>query len=150
MLRKWMVFGLSAGILIAFAGAGFGLTDDESELEKVMEKVNKANNAIKKGVRTPVAFKKMHKDIAKRSKELVKLAKESKPIKDSVSRAKDVANPQKKWDEMMDDFIAKSETLEGTANKSEPDYDDTKKAFSALSKTCSDCHKVFRVEDEKF
>ncbi len=150
MLRKWMVFGLSAGILIAFAGAGFGLTDDESELEKVMEKVNKANNAIKKGVRTPVAFKKMHKDIAKHSKELFKLAKESKPIKDSVGRAKNEANPQKKWDQMMDDFIEKSEKLAGTANKTEPDYDETKKAFSAVSKTCSDCHKVFRVEDEKF
>lgn len=150
MVRKWMVFSLSAGILVAFAGAGFGLTDDESELEKVMEKVNKASNTIKKGVRTPVAFKKMNKEVAKRSKELVKLAKESKPIKEAVERAKNEANPQKKWDEMMDDFIEKSEELAKTANKSEPDYDDTKKAFSAVSKTCSACHKVFRVEDEKF
>lgn len=149
MPRKWMVFALSAGVLVSIAGIGFALDDDESPLEKVMEKVNKQNTALKKGTRNPVAFKKMSKDVAKASKEMLKLAKEAKPLKDALSKAKNEANPQKKWDELMDVFIDTSKTLSETANKTDPDYDDTKKAFSAVTKSCSDCHMVFRV-DENF
>lgn len=149
MLRKWMVFALSAAVLVSVAGLGFALDDDESPLGKVMEKVNKQSNAIKKGTRNPVQFKKSSKDVAKSSKELVKLAKESKPFKEALGKAKNEANPQRKWDELMDSFIASSEKLSETAGKPAPDYDDTKKAFSAVSKTCTECHQVFRV-DENF
>jgi cytochrome c556 len=144
-----MVFALSAGLIVSVAGIGFALDDEESPLEKVMEKVNKASNAIKKGTRNPVTYKKSSKDVAKQSKELLKLAKESKPLKEALGKAKNEANPQKKWDELMDAFIASSETLSKTAAKDEPSYDDTKKAFGAVSKTCSECHQVFRV-DENF
>ena len=149
MLRKWMVFALSAAVLVSIAGAGFSIADDESPLEKVMEKVNKHSNAIKKGTRNLVQFKKSQKDVAKSSKELVKLAKESKPFKDALGKAKNEANPQKKWDELMDSFIESSEKLSDVAGKASPDYDDTKKAFGAVSKTCTECHTVFRV-DENF
>jgi cytochrome c556 len=149
MLRKWMVFALSAGVIVSVAGLGFALDDDESPLEKVMEKVNKNSNAIKKGTRNPVQFKKSSKDVAKSSKELVKLAKESKPLKEALGKAKNEPNPQKKWDELMDNFIASSEKLSETAGKEPPDYNDTKKAFGAVSKTCTECHTVFRV-DENF
>jgi cytochrome c556 len=147
MLRKWMVFALSAGILVSITGAGFSGADDESELGKLMEKVNKENNALKKGTRNPVSFKKSQKDVAKSSKELVKLAKEAKPFKDALGKAKNEANPQQKWNELMDAFIDKSEVLNQTANKPTPDYTATKNAFSAVSKTCADCHQVFRVEE---
>jgi cytochrome c556 len=149
MLRKWTVFALSAGILIAIAGAGFGLDDDESPLGKVMEKVNKQKNAIYKGTRNLVSYKKSHKDVATSSKELVKLAKEAKPLKDALAKAKNEANPQQKWNELMDAFIGKSEELSEVAGKSSPDYNNTKKAFSAVTKTCTECHTVFRV-DENF
>ncbi len=150
MVRKWMVFALSAGILVSIAGAGFsGADDEETELGKVMEKVNKANNALKKGTRNPVQFKKSQKDVAKSAKELHKLAKEAKPLKDALAKAKNEANPQQKWNELMDAFIDKSEELSEVAGKSSPDYADTKKAFSAVTKTCTECHQVFRV-DENF
>lgn len=147
MFRKWTVFALSAGILVAIAGAGFSGSDDESELGKLMEKVNKTSNALKKGTRTPVVFKKSTKDVAKHSKELVKLAKESKPFKDALGKAKNEKDPQAKWNELMDAFIDKSEKLRDEAVKESPDYDGTKKAFNAVSKSCSDCHNVFRVEE---
>jgi cytochrome c556 len=149
MLRKWMIFALSAGVMLAIAGATFSADDEESELEKVMEKVNKNSNTIKQGTRNPVNFTKKQKDVAKASKELVKLAKQSKPLKDALGKAKNEANPQQKWNELMDAFITSSEKLSETANKGEPSYNDTKKAFSAVSKTCSECHQVFRV-DENF
>ena len=65
MLRKWMVFALSAGIIVSVAGIGFAFDDEESPLGKLMEKVNKASNAIKKGTRNPVTYKKSSKDVAK-------------------------------------------------------------------------------------
>ena len=155
MIRKWTVFALSAGLLLAIAGAGFGLADDdeESPLGKVMEKVNKQSNAIKKATRNLVSYRKSHKDVAKSSKELIKLAKEAKPLKDALAKAKNEANPQKKWDELMDSFIATSEKLSDVAGKSGADaagLADTKKAFSAVSKSCSECHTVFRVDETNF
>jgi cytochrome c556 len=147
MLRKWTVFALSAGILVSIAGVSFSGADDESELGKLMEKVNKENNELKKGTRNPVSFKKSQAKVAKSSKEMVKLAKEAKPFKDALGKAKNEANPQQKWNELMDAFIDKSEVLSKAANNASPDYDDTKKAFSAVSKTCADCHTVFRVEE---
>lgn len=148
MLRKWTIFSVSAGLLLAIAGAGFGLADDEeTELGKLMEKVQKSYAVTKKGTRNPVQFKKSTKDIAKAAKELAKLAKESKPLKDALKKAKGEADPQKKWNELSDDFVAKSEKLSEAAGKSSPDYDDTKGAVSAVNKSCTDCHGVFRVED---
>jgi cytochrome c556 len=147
MVRKWMVFALSTGVLISIAGATFSADDEETELGKIMEKVNKQNSAIKQGTRNPVTYKKKHQDVAKASKEMVKLAKEAKPLKDALTKAKNEANPQQKWNELMDAFITTSEKMKDTAGKSEPDYDDTKKAFTAVTKACADCHQVFRVDD---
>lgn len=148
MVRKWMVFALSTGLLVTIAGVGFsGDDDDDSPLEKVMEKVNKANAKIKQGTRNPSAYRKKQKEVAANAKELVKLAKASKPMKDALGKAKNEANPQEKWNTLMDAFIEKSEKLSETANKESPDYDATKKAFGAVSKTCTECHMVFRVEE---
>jgi cytochrome c556 len=150
MLRKWMVFALSAAVLVSIAGVGFVTADDESPLEKVMEKVQKENVAIKKWTRTAVAYKKSHKDVAKSSKELVKLGKEAKPLKDALGKAKNEPNPQKKWNELMDGLIGTSEKLSEVADKSTPDFDEAKKAFSAVTKACAECHSVFRVDDTNF
>jgi cytochrome c556 len=150
MLRKWSIFALSTAVLIAIAGASFSIADDkESELEKLMEKVNKQSSAIKKGTRTKVTYNKSQKDVAKSAKELAKLAKESKPHKEALDRAKNEADPQKKWNELSEAFISSSEKLSEVAGKSSPDFDDTKKAWSAVNKSCTECHQVFRV-DENF
>ena len=50
-----------------------------------MEKVNKHNSTITKGTRTKVAFAKDQKNVEKSAKELVKLAKEAKPMKDAFA-----------------------------------------------------------------
>ena len=124
MNRKWLVFPLSAGVLLVLgivAGPGlYGADDDESPLGKIMEKVNKHNSTITKGTRNKVNFAKSRKDVEKSAKELVKLGKEAKPIKDAVKKAK-VADPQKKWDEYMDDFIKTSEKLGEVTAQSERD-----------------------------
>jgi cytochrome c556 len=154
MNRKWLAFPLSAGILIVLGiAAGPGLLradDDESPLGKIMEKVQKHNLTITKAVRNKVNFAKSRKDVEKSAKELVKLAKEAKPLKDGINKAKGVTDPQKKWDEYMDEFVKTSEKLGEVAGKSDADHQVTKDAFKAVTNSCAACHKDFRVEEGSF
>ena len=152
MIRKWMVFTLSAGLLIT-VGAGVKLSqadDEESELGKVMEKVQKENAAIVKGIRNVANFKRYQKDVEKSAKELVKLAKKAKPMKDALKNAKDEKDPQKKWNEIMDDLVKNGEKFEKVVAKPETTVQQAKASYKAVSKSCSDCHTVFRVDEESF
>jgi cytochrome c556 len=151
MIRKCLLFALSAGALLGLGTlVGSSLSqaaDDEKPLEKIMEKVNKHNSTIQKGVRSKVAFVKAQKDVEKSAKELVKLAKEAKDMKDAAKKAKDVANPEKKWDEYMDEFIKTSEELGKVAGKPGAKFEDAKEAFTKVKNACADCHKDFRKEE---
>jgi Cytochrome C' len=153
MIRKCLVFASSAGLLL---GIGFLIgprlskaADDETPLGKIMEKVNKHNSVIQKGVRNKVAFTKAQKDVEKSAKELVKLAKEAKSEKDAAKKAKDVTNPEKRWDELIDELVKTSEELGKVAGKSSATFQDAKDAFAKVKNVCTDCHKDFRIE-EKF
>ena len=112
-----------------------------------MEKVNKHNSLITKGMRNQVNFAKSQKDVEKSAKELAKLAKEAKPIKDAVGKAKGLANAQKKWDEYIDDLIKTSENLAVVSAKPSTTVANAKSAFNGVKKACADCHKDFRVDD---
>lgn len=146
MNRKWLAFPLSAGILIVLGiAAGPALLmadDDESPLEKIMEKVNKHNSTIAKAVRNKVNFTKGRKDVEKSAKELAKLGKEAKPLKDAIKKAKSLADPQKKWDEYMDEFVKTSEKLSEVAGKSDADHQTTKDAFKAVTNSCVPATKI--------
>jgi len=154
MNRKWLAFPLSAGVLIVLgimAGPGISRADDdESPLGKLMEKVNKHNSTISKAVRNKVNFTKSRKDVEKSAKELAKLGKEAKPMKDAFKKAKAVTDPQKKWDEYMDDFVMSSEKLGAIAGKADADHQTTKDAFKAVTNACAACHKDFRVDEGSF
>jgi RNA polymerase sigma factor (sigma-70 family) len=125
-------------------------SDGEGPLGKIMEKVNKSNAIIQKGTRNPVNFKKSQKDVAKHAKELVKLGKEAKKIRSAVKTAKDVTDPDKKWDELMEDFIKTSGKLGEVAGKTNAVFQNAKDAFGVVKKSCADCHVVFKVEDNDF
>ena len=150
MNRKWLAFPLSAGVLLVLgiiAGPGLrGALDDETPLGKIMEKVNKHNSTITKGTRNKTNFAKSRKDVEKSAKELAKLAKEAKPMKEAVEKAK-IANPQKKWDTLMDDLIKSSGKLGEVTGKADATFDDAKSAFTDVKKACADCHKDFRVDE---
>ncbi len=154
MVRKWMVFALSAGMLVALGvGSTFSLAaddDKESELEKIMEQVQKHNVVITKGIRTEVNFKKSRKDVEKSAKELIKLAKKAKPFKDALGKAKDEKNPQEKWNGLFDSMVKNLEKFEEVVAKPETNYVKAKDAFKPAAKTCVDCHAIFKNEDEKF
>jgi cytochrome c556 len=150
MIRKWSLFAFSAALLVCFV-AGINLVaardDDESPLGKIMEKVQKHKNVVTKGTRTKVAFSKAQKEVEKSAKELAKLAKEAKPLKEAIKKAKDEANPQQKWDLLMDEFEKTSTKLAEIAAKPGAAYNDAKEAYNGVNKTCVDCHKIFRVDE---
>ena len=153
MIRKWMAFALSAGVLVAMGlGAGFSKAadDNESELEKLMEQVQKHNVVITKGIRNVANYKKSQKDVVKSAKELAKLAKKAKPIKDAFKHAKNEKDPGAKWTEFLDAMEKESVKFEGVVAKPDTTYIQAKDAFKPVAKTCVDCHAIFKGEDEKF
>jgi len=152
MIRKRLAFLLSAGFLVVLGIAASSIRTQaqdkqESELEHIMEKVNKHNSTITKGTRNKVNFAKSQKDVEKSAKELVKLAKLAKPINDAVKKAKELPDAQKKWDLYIDDLIATSEKLGQVSAKPSVAFEDAKSAFTAVKKACADCHKDFRVDE---
>jgi cytochrome c556 len=153
MIRKWLVFALSAGILVSLglgAVSSNAQDDKESELEKIMEQVQKHNVVITKGIRSEVYFKKSQKDVEKSAKELVKLAKRAKPIKDALKKAKDEKDPAKKWAELLDSMVKDTQKFEAVVAKPGTTYLQAKDAFKPVAKTCVDCHGIFRADEEKF
>jgi cytochrome c556 len=145
--NKFRVFTSSFAALAVAAGT-LVIADEHGPLHEAMEKVNKVNNAINKAVRTPVAYKKDAKAVTENSKELVKLAKVTV---DGVTEAKKVkgvkGDAEAQWKTLAADFLKTSEELSKVAEKE--DHAATKNAHQAVKKSCSGCHEVFRVEDEK-
>ncbi len=151
MLRKWMVLAATM-VSVSVLAAGFTMADDdESPLHKLMEKVGSKTNAVKKITRTAVAYKKSQKEIAPIVEDLVKLSKETKDLaKEAAKKAKDVKEPVKKWEELTDSWTKKLEEFAKTVAKPDTDQAKAKSAWGLVNQTCTDCHNVFRVEDEKF
>ena len=91
MNREWIGFAATTALVAACViGNGLSRAQDQEKhkekdtpLGKIMEKVQKHNIAITKATRTEAAWKKSQKDVEKSATELVKLAKESKPLKES-------------------------------------------------------------------
>lgn len=148
MLRKWTVLG---GTLAAVTALTVGISmadDDEGPLHQLMEKVQKHNAVITKGARTAVNYKKAQKEVFASAEELVKLAKEAKPLKDGIKKAKGLADAQGKWDKYMDDFEKSSAALAKVAASPKSNNEEAKKAHGVVKAACAACHKDFKVEDE--
>jgi cytochrome c556 len=146
MQRKWFVLAGSmvAGLVVC---AGLSSADDEGPLHELMEKVNRNNAIVTKATKSETKYKKAHKDVVKAAEELVKLGKESKPIKDAAKAARDVKDAEAKWDAMMDDFIKASEELAKVVGDAKTTVIQAKSAHTAVRKSCTPCHEVFRVEE---
>ncbi|HMB05789.1 MAG TPA: hypothetical protein VKP69_18890 [Isosphaeraceae bacterium] len=156
MLRKWTVL---AGTMASITALTVGISmadDEESPLHKIMERVNENNSAINKGIRNALKFQQAQKDVVARAEELVVLAKKAKPIKDAVKKAKDVPDADAKWDKYMDDFEKAADNLAKVAAKSfatgeqaKKVQEEAKKEHTAVKKRCTECHNVFRVEEDE-
>jgi cytochrome c556 len=153
MQRKWVILPAMMFAVVALATGFSSAADDEGPLHNLMEQVNKASLAIKKSVRTEVAYKKAQaaNDLVKHSEELIKLQKEARGMgKDAGKKAKDLKEPEKKWTELMDACIAETEKFSQLVAKPATKSAEAKSAFGVVSQSCTNCHNVFRVEDESF
>ncbi len=145
MSRK---FTLTAAAMlgVALGVTGLSFAKDESPLEKQMTAIQAKTNAIRKATRTLPAWKKDQANVAKDAEAISKLATEAR-------KDKGPAEAQKKsfsdWSKLMDDMIKSSDELAALAKKSDATQAQAKDAFTGLNKTCSACHSVFRVDDEK-
>jgi cytochrome c556 len=148
MQRKWIILGAVMVLMTALTVSLTAAADEDSPLHKLMEQVNAKNLAITKGVRTAVAYKKAQPEVVTSAEELVKLAKEAREIKDAVKKAKDVPNAAGKWTELMDSFATASDALAKVAAKASTTQVQAKDAHTAVKKTCTECHNVFRVDEE--
>ncbi len=149
MLRKWIILATVATAVALMATEASFADDENSPLHKLMEKVGSKSNAIKKAIRTPVAYKKDRDAVVKHADELIELGKQAREMKESVEKQK---KTMAEWQKLCDDFIKKSTEFKEFAEKSgttKNDQEATKKAYASVNTSCTACHNVFRVEDDK-
>ncbi len=146
MNRKWIVLGATM-VSVAVLSTGLSVAQDkkDSPLAKLMEKVQKSNATILKNIRTSIAYKKAQKDVVEQAEELTKLGKEARVFKEPAQEQK---KSQEEWTTLMDAFIKSSEEFATEVGKSGTDQVKAKAAYKNVSKQCTACHEVFRVDDE--
>lgn len=154
MNRKWAMLG---GTMVAavLTVSGLSLAQDEEKanpLHEIMESVQKNNATVIRGVRNEVFYRRYKEDVAKASKELVELGKKAKPLTETI---KDIeieggGDAVAKWNETMDAYIKEAQTFADLAAKAETTGDQAKDSYKAVSRTCTNCHEVFRIEDADF
>lgn len=152
MKRKWIVLAasLTVGLGLGLSATAFSRsTDDETELGKIMEKVQKNKATITKGVRNAASYKNAREEVKKSAEDWTKLAKESKAHNEVVKNAKNVADPQKKWEELIDAWAKEAAKLAEIAGKADSTQKDAKDQLNTVNKTCTECHQVFRIDAEE-
>jgi cytochrome c556 len=145
MFRKWTTL-LAVMCAVAVTCAGISMADDEeSPVHKLMEKVNATGNAIKKATRTAVAYKKSQAELPKLADEMIDLAKKAKAFKEPSEKQK---KQYSEWEKLCDDWIKEAEKFKDVVAKPTTKQEAAKKAYNTVNTTCTDCHKVFRVEED--
>jgi len=153
MNRKWAMLGVT--MVAAVLTAGLSVAQDEpkaSELHGIMEQVQKNNATIIRGVRNAVFYKRSKEDVSKASKELVELLKKAKPLTETIKDTKLDGGKDtiQAWNETMDACIKEATNFSEITTKEATTSDQAKDAYKAVSKTCTACHEVFRIEDADF
>ena len=146
MPRKFALLAATMlGVSFALTGLAFA-AEYAGDLEKQMETINKKTAAIRKATKSAAAWKKDGKTVAADALEIAKLAKEAKKDKTSAEKVK---KPQADWEKHSDELIKAADALAVLAAKADTTQPQAKEAFGAVNKSCTECHAIFRVEDEK-
>src|SRR5262245_25788238 len=107
MNRQWAAFGTTLSIAVVTAAVAGPVTDDETPLHKVLEKVNINNTAILKGTRSAANYAKGQKDVAKAADELSKLSKEAKGLGDEAVKAQ--KKTMDEWNKLAEALIVETD-----------------------------------------
>lgn len=147
MPRKFAALvAATLGVAMTLALTGLSVADDEKPLEKQMETINAKTKTIKNATKTIAAWKKDAKSVVKAGEEISRLGKEARKEKGPAEEQK---KTHAEWTKLMDDMIKASDELVALASASGTPQPAAKAAFNKLNKSCSDCHAVFRVDEEK-
>jgi len=155
MRSKWIAAVVS---LAAVGMLGLGLSqassvsstpvpvalDGDGPLHEIMEGVNKQNNTLRKGVRTAVAYKKSYEEVLAASEEMVKLAKKAQEVKEYAEKL----NKIKEWNDLSQKFTESAEQLLTIVKDKQKTQKEANDQWKAMGKTCTDCHNVFRIDEE--
>jgi cytochrome c556 len=149
MLRKWAILAaVAASVVLVIAGAAVQVSragdDEDKPLKKLMKKIDADTKSIREATTTLTKFKKSGngKDLAKIASEIARLGKETREFGKEPSEK--MKKPFDKWLDMNDRFVAAAGELAQFADKG--DFVATRKAWSALNNTCTNCHGAFRPE----
>jgi cytochrome c556 len=146
MIRKWSVLGGTvAAVALLATGFSIAADDEDSPLHKVMEKVQSNNTVVLKGTRNAVMYKKSQGDVVKAAEELLKLAKEAKPLGDGPAKAQ--SKTVEEWTKLADGFVSEAEKFSTLMSKTDTKQADAKAAYKAVQKSCTECHTVFRIDE---
>ena len=140
MLRKLAITAATMSLL-----AGIGVAADEGgPLEKLMEKIQTKTNGMRNVTRNAANYAKGSGSIAKDCEEVIKLAKESRDMKEPAEAAK---KPLAEWQKLTDDMIRTAEELSKVTANPKSTQAQAKEAFGAYNKTCAACHNVFKKDE---
>jgi len=146
MFRKGTTLA-AAVTAVVVAAAGLSFADEDSPMHKLMEKVTKDNNAIGKGVRSAVAYKKSQKELPGLAEDLVKLGKEARDLPDAKKEVDKAKKSMSEWTGLMDDFIKKTEDFKTLVSKPGTSQAQARSSHNQVKAACAACHTVFRLED---
>jgi cytochrome c556 len=143
--KRTTLAAVMTAVALAFTGLALAAQEEGSPLEKMMETINRKNLALKKMVRTKVAFSKAKTaEFKENSDAMITEAKKARAEKGPAEKQK---KTYEEWTKLMDDFIAKTGAFQGVATKPGVTFEATKKSYDALNKSCTNCHNVFRVDE---
>jgi cytochrome c556 len=148
MVRKWAILAtVTSSVVLVLAGAAVQVSragdDEDRPLTKLMKTIDADTKSIREAMTTVTKFKNAGngKDLAKKAGEIARLGKETRTFKEPSEKVK---KPFDKWLDMNDRFVAAADELAKVAGKG--DLVATRKAWSALNNTCTNCHGAFRPE----
>ena len=97
-------------------------------------------------------YRRSKEDVAKAAKELVELGKKAKPLTETIKDTKidGGADPIQQWNETMDAFLKEAQAFAELTAKEATTSDQAKDAYKVVSKACTKCHEVFRIENADF
>lgn len=154
MQSKWTVLGstMVAAVLVA---AGLSVAQDEeqpSELNGVMVQVQKANATVIRSVRNEVFYRRYKGDVAESGKQIVELLKKAKPLTETIkdTEIEGGSDPIEQWNKTMDACIKEAQGFAELAAKEGTTQAQAKDAYRAVSKACTNCHNVFRIDEADF
>ena len=146
MNRKCAALCGTLAVVVFATGVSFANQDEDTPLHKLMENVQKNNSTILKYVnaKRETSTTPKRDAVVAASSELHKLAKEARALGEGP--AKEKKKTVSEWEKLTDSFIKESDDFAKVFAKPATTKPEAKEAFRKVTKSCSECHDVFRPE----